>query len=396
MRVKIIIGKNFGDEGKGLAADYFAKEAEKGGMSCICVRHNGGAQAGHTVDLPDRRFVFSQLSSASFRGFPTYWADSFMPDMYKLSEEIRGFKAVSGFIPDIYADKNCRCTYIDDILINMLLETLRGDKRHGSCGMGINEAAVRSETAPLYLGDIADMSAKQLFGVLESIRCEYMPRRLDELSLSLDSAGEYGEMLRNRNILYNAAETMCAAFKYVKIKNTDTLKQFDTVIFEGAQGLMLDENNLEYAPNLTSSRTGLYEPARLIKNLSPADTEVIYISRSYVTRHGAGKLLYEDKFAPLAYNIFDKTNITNKWQGELRFAAHGDSREFAAPVKRDIAESPISAKITLMLTHLNETDYKIITKNKNIPAAEFIADREISGLFDKTYFSGSPFSSEIM
>ena len=98
----------------------------------------------------------------------------------------------------------------------------------------------------------------------------------------------------------------------------------------------------------------------------------------------------------MAYNIFDKTNITNKWQGELRFAAHGDSREFAAPVKRDIAENPISAKISLMLTHLNETDYKIITKNKNIPAAEFIADREISGLFDKTYFSGSPFSSEIM
>ena len=95
MAVTVIIGKNFGDEGKGLAADYFAMKAVRIGASAICVRHNGGAQAGHTVDRPDRRFVFSQLSSASFRGIGTYWADSFLPDLFPGLQPFRAcFKGV--------------------------------------------------------------------------------------------------------------------------------------------------------------------------------------------------------------------------------------------------------------------------------------------------------------
>ncbi|MBR5723005.1 MAG: adenylosuccinate synthetase, partial [Oscillospiraceae bacterium] len=94
MSVTIVIGKNFGDEGKGLAADYFAMQSVRAGIPAICVRHNGGAQAGHTVDFPEKRFVFSQLSSASFRGTDTYWADSFLPDLYKLSDEITRFRSL--------------------------------------------------------------------------------------------------------------------------------------------------------------------------------------------------------------------------------------------------------------------------------------------------------------
>ena len=124
MAVKIIIGKNFGDEGKGLAADFFAMRTAEIGRSAICVRHNGGAQAGHTVDRPDRRFVFSQLSSASFRGADTYWADSFMPDLYKLGDEVSGFRGINGDIPVLYGSERCRCTYIGDVLIVILLYTL--------------------------------------------------------------------------------------------------------------------------------------------------------------------------------------------------------------------------------------------------------------------------------
>ncbi|MBQ9518290.1 MAG: adenylosuccinate synthetase [Firmicutes bacterium] len=338
MKIKIIIGKNFGDEGKGLAVNYFAQQAKTNGLSCICVRHNGGAQAGHTVDLKDKRFVFSQLSSASFCGFPTYWADSFLPDMFKLAEEAENFKTVSGFIPEIYADKNCRCTYIDDILINMALETARGDNRHGSCGMGINEAVLRSEKAPLYLGDIAAMDADTLYKTLSDIRGEYTSKRLAELSPYLENIGGYGEMLKDKNVLFNAAKAMCDAFKYIKIRPLNSLLSYDKIIFEGAQGLMLDEFNLEYAPHLTSSRTGLYEPARLInalfKGREQPETEVIYISRTYITRHGQGRLLYENLFDPAVYGIKDKTNVKNEWQGELRFAPHGDTAEFTAAVKK--------------------------------------------------------------
>jgi len=399
MQAKIIIGKSFGDEGKGLATDTYALGAVRGGSSAVCVRHNGGAQAGHTVDLPDARFVFSQLSSASFRGLDTYWADSFMPDLFKLGSETEGFRGISGRVPAIYASPSCRCTYIGDVLINMILEASRGDGRHGSCGMGINEAAVRSETCPLRLGDVVGGSAEALYNRLSELSREYTPKRTAELGLDLGRVGELGEMLFSESVLRNAAEEMSRNADLIQLREADFLAGFDEVIFEGAQGLLLDEFNLEYAPHLTTSRTGLYEPARILRSIagegSLPDTEVIYVTRSYVTRHGAGPLPYEGLLDPLAYGITDRTNVRNEWQGSLRFAPHGSTEEFTSAVVRDIAECDIPAKRTLFVTHLNETDGCILTKDGAVPVERFCQSDAISGLFDDIRLLYSPFAEEI-
>lgn len=396
MRAKIIIGKNFGDEGKGLAADYFAMKAVQEGSSAVCVRHNGGAQAGHTVDLRNGRFVFSQLSSASLRGVGTYWADSFMPDLFKLSDEAESFAGQWGKIPDISASEMCRCTCIIDVLVNMLLETSRGDARHGSCGMGINEAAVRSESFPLFLGDVIGMSAQELYDRLRTIRREYLPLRLSELSLEPDNAGEYGEMLKSDEVLSNAAEIMCRNTEYVRLMPQEKLCEYDQLIFEGAQGLLLDELNTEYAPHLTSSRTGLFEPARILSALNcEADglsAETVYVTRSYVTRHGAGPLHYEGE---LGIDIHDRTNVRNQWQGELRTAPHGDTEEFLRAVRRDLAENELKTDVSLFITHLNESEGDIMTSGGRVSAEEFAALSEISDMFGRIYLSHSPFAEEV-
>ena len=63
--IKIIIGASYGDEGKGLAADYFGSR----GSDLINVLTNGGPQRGHTVEMPDgRRHVFKHFGAAAFRG----------------------------------------------------------------------------------------------------------------------------------------------------------------------------------------------------------------------------------------------------------------------------------------------------------------------------------------
>lgn len=395
MKVKIVIGKNFGDEGKGLATDYFAMDAVKHGSSAICVRHNGGAQAGHTVELRDKRFVFSQLTSASFRDIATYWADSFMPDLYKLSSEAESFGKLHGKIPDIFASGKCRCTYIGDVLINMLLETKRGKDRHGSCGMGINEAAVRSVGFPLYLGEIKAMSASELYSRLRTIQREYVPVRLEELSIDINEAGEYGEMLNSVRVLYNAAEDMCRNTEYVSIIEQEQLRNYDEIIFEGAQGLLLDEFCTEYAPHLTSSRTGLFEPSRILGNLfseeEVIDIETVYVTRSYVTRHGAGPLPNE---SVIAGAMNDKTNVYNQWQGQLRTALHGDIHDFMHAVRGDIEEADICADISLFITHLNESGNCIMTHCGNIPVSQFCDSADIRSFFKRIYLSGSPFAED--
>ncbi|MDO4863254.1 MAG: adenylosuccinate synthetase [Ruminococcus sp.] len=399
MKAIIIIGKNFGDEGKGLATDYFALNAVRGGLTVVCVRQNGGAQAGHTVDLHDARFVFSQLSSASFRGLDTYWADSFMPDLFKLAAEADSFREVSGRVPAVYASPDCRCTYIGDVLINMMLEASRGEARHGSCGMGINEAAVRSETYPLRLGDVIARGAEALYSKLAELNREYTPKRIAELGIDIGRAGEYVEMLGSGQVLRNAAEEMSRNAELVQLRETGFLADFDEIIFEGAQGLLLDELNLEYAPHLTTSRTGMYEPARILRSLFGAgsfpETEVAYVTRSYVTRHGAGPLPYEGLLDPLAYGITDRTNVHNEWQGSLRFAPHGSVGEFTGAVLHDSVECGFPARRTLFVTHLNETGGCIVTKDGSVPAERFCAAEWIGELFDGFRLSYSPYAEDV-
>lgn len=66
--VKVVIGSNFGDEGKGLMTDYFCAEASKRNESCIVALCNGGAQRGHTVVTPDGiRHVFHHLVQEPLR-----------------------------------------------------------------------------------------------------------------------------------------------------------------------------------------------------------------------------------------------------------------------------------------------------------------------------------------
>ncbi len=246
MKAHIVIGKNFGDEGKGLATDCFAKLAIKNGQSAIAVRFNGGAQAGHTVDTPCGRFVFHELSSASFRKVDTYWAKDFLPDLYKLGEELDEFKALTGFAPSIIASPLCRIVTIDDVLLNMALESMRGEDRHGSCGMGIYEAVVRSEQHPLLLKDVKGISAEKLFNIFKELRSEYYPKRLEDLiaeDCGLKAAGgkenEFSELLKDENVIRNAAEGICRGAELVELKEHDYLSSFDEIIFEGAQGLLL-------------------------------------------------------------------------------------------------------------------------------------------------------------
>ncbi len=410
MKAHIVIGKNFGDEGKGLATDCFAKLATENGQSAIAVRFNGGAQAGHTVDTPCGRFVFHELSSASFRKVDTYWAKDFLPDLYKLGEELDEFKALTGFAPKVFASPLCRIVTIDDVLVNMALESMRGKDRHGSCGMGIYEAVVRSEQHPLYLKDVKGISAEKLFNIFKELRSEYYPKRLEDLiaeDCGLKAAGgkenEFFELLKDENVIRNAAEGICRGAELVELKEHDYLSSFDEIIFEGAQGLLLDTDNTEFAPHITASHTGAGAAVDICRETGIKDIEICYISRTYVTRHGAGVLPKEEEWPKYNLNLSDATNIENPWQGIIRYAPHESLDRFLEAVIKDLnsidkglISDDVSVKKSLFLTHLNETDNKILfSDNTELDIDSFMRKSEISKTFDKYYLSASPFSDSV-
>ena len=386
-----IIGKGFGDEGKGFATDHFCRQVP----GTLVIKHNGGAQAGHTVEPEGKRFVFHQLSAGSFCGADTFWADSYYPDLYKLGEEIEEFKTVSGICPKIFCDHRTSVTFIDDVIINMLLEVSRGDARHGSCGMGINECDLRTGAGfGILLEEVIGGSEDELFGKISKIRCDHTGHRLSELGITAETiasseANELFDMLSSTDVLRNwVREAKGNAEKYVAICSDvpGLLRGREQVIFENGQGLLLDSENKEYAPHVTASRTGLYNPCRILAECGLELSEAVYVTRSYVTRHGAGPLPYECTPSELGIMSEDITNVHNQWQGSIRYARHGSFEEFVSPVREDLDESGLgNIPASLFITHLNETDGKLMTACGDIPVEEFVSERVIGDTF-KTFY----------
>ena len=142
-RAKIVIGANYGDEGKGLMTDYFCREAAARGETCLNVLINGGPQRGHTVVTPEgMRHIFHHLGSGSFAGADTYFSDVFLINPMIFREEYEELRR-TGADFRVFVHLACRWTTPYDMILNQMAEEFRGSKRHGSCGFGIWETVLR-------------------------------------------------------------------------------------------------------------------------------------------------------------------------------------------------------------------------------------------------------------
>lgn len=403
MKIFAVIGCNYGDEGKGLATDFLSSCSGK----TLVVRHNGGAQAGHTVELLNRRFVFHELSSGSFRGADTYYADSFFPDLFKLGEEAESFYDLSGNTPKIISSGHACITTLDDVLLNMLLESLRGDKRHGSCGMGINEADLRKKAGfAVKIGQLCSMYTETLYRELKRIRTEYTSRRLQEVKVELLSLtrltqieqNEYFQMLMDDELLYNYADTVIQNLRYLTVIEQSKLffEQYDTIIFEGAQGLCLDSEYKANWPHVTASRTGLTNIIRILEENNLKLDEVFYVTRSYVTKHGAGPLLNEECVLSEIEKIPDETNIENPWQGTLRYSRWDSPEELFWRIHEDGKNCPYPVKKSLLVTHLNETKNKMLFRTGDIDVRKLMESEGLKEEIDAVYLSQTKFSKDII
>ena len=367
-----VIGKNYGDEGKGLAVHMLAAQAPS-----LVIRHNGGAQAGHTAEGRFGRFVFHQLGSGSPDGADTLLSDTFLVDLYQLIRETDSYRSLTGRSPRVYADPAALISCPDDVLINMALESARGSRRHGSCGMGIYEAQLRAESgAGLTLAEVRNHSADSLFHRLTDIRSSCTSRRLAETGLTVAQLGEYGELLRDEALLRGMSEAMIRGLDRLILKTPERpwLCQYPRVIFEGAQGLLLDAEYGPGQPHVTASRTGLTHPAAFCRKHKLPLQRALYVTRSYVTRHGAGPLPCECGRKSLGRIADDATNRPNPWQGSLRYARHPGAADFLSPVADDLRAANAAPQAELLVTHLNETDGRVVFASAAIPANTLIND----------------------
>ncbi len=294
---RVVIGASFGDEGKGITTDYLCAQEGAG----VVVRFNGGANAGHTVVTPDgERHVFRHFGSGTLLDIPTFLSQFFVLNPILFFEERQQLIAL-GFYPVVYAHPDCLVTTFMDMMINQHKENARGKKRHGSCGIGFHETQNRSKVAHLKI-TMSDLwnGGRRLEEQMEEICGKYAKFRC---GLTFNDGNVVEKFIDGCRMFADAVHPL-------------GIGQCIDPVFEGAQGLLLDQDNKAFFPHLTHSNTGMKNVETLCAQAGIDRKEIYYVSRTYLTRHGAGPLPGEDE----NMSFEDDTNKPGAYQGALRFA----------------------------------------------------------------------------
>jgi len=370
----IAIGSLFGDEGKGNVTDVLCAK----GQSTINVRFNGGSQASHTVVTPDgKRHAFRHFGSGTFTGAPTYLSEDFLVNIFAFEQERQNLSDKFGINPNVYVNPKCNVTTLWDMYINQAIETLRGNQRHGSCGMGINETVHRSKYEEYKITVMDLMYADKLRNKLERIQNEYVPMRLkNKYHISIS------ELPKEYKALFEKKENVDMTMFYVEefLKNVHImgeyiLNRYDNVVFEGAQGLMLDQGCRRFWPNVTTSNTGIKNVMDILDRLRfKGNLEIYYISRCYATRHGRG--LFPTAVEDKPYeNIVDLTNVPNEFQESLRFGIL-DVDLLIEGINKDLQNLSFPAEVYMTFTCFDQLDsivrYKVNEKEEQVSKEQFL------------------------
>jgi adenylosuccinate synthase len=334
----IVVDLGYGDAGKGTIVDWLcarSAQSQSPAQSSRCapgtrgaharpvqtvVRFNGGAQAahhvlarggerggergsGHSARHRGEPHAFAQFGSGTFTlGTRTFLSRFMLVDPLALVAEAEHLERLG--VPDpfglVAVDRDALLTTPYHRAANQAREEARGDGRHGSCGMGIGETASYAiehpEAAPR-AGDIA--SRRTLIAKLGKLR-----DRLPVGNVPVPPADDIADVYR-------------AVAERLTLTGDGYLKRLlrqGPVVFEGAQGVLLDEWR-GFHPYTTWSTTTFANAETLLgESGDAAGATRLGVTRAYQTRHGPGPFPTEDP----TLAIPEPHNANGRWQGPFR------------------------------------------------------------------------------
>lgn len=371
-----VIGLGFGDEGKGLTTNYLVAKTLKEGNP-IVIRYSGGQQAGHTVKVDDKSHVFSNFGSGTLLGAPTYWSKFCTVDPIGIINELT-YLTKLGIIPKIYIDNEAPVTTPFDTYKNQQCNIT---KEHGTCGSGVGATYQREEDFySLIFGDLFFPTVlKHKMNLIE----DYYNF---EKNITLGRFYECVDLLKSHSEMF--------------IRVNGVPEEYQSRIFEGSQGLLLDQH-IGFFPHVTRSNTGTKNIDEILKgttDYSGFDVDLYLITRAYQTRHGNGpmssmKYANAIKIDPL------ETNITNQYQGEFK-RTQLDLDLLLYGINKDplIRESKRKTLVITCLDHLTDGEIYVVMNNEFKcfqTKDEFIKGVSEFLKIDDILISSSPFSDNI-
>ena len=355
--IKVIIGANYGDEGKGLVTRYFAKEAE----NPIVIFHNGTAQRGHTVDYnPHFRHVYHHFNSGTADGAPTFFAKTFWLHPMEFRREWNEL-AAAGITPKCYCDFEAMVVTPFDMLIDHATEAYitwdHQEPEHGSCGYGTWCATDRYPIATYSITEYIDAIENNTIKILLEDVYATCISMLHMRAVDLDKIPEYKKFFEHSRVITTMdhfINDLKFFYNNVILTHFDTMyNKFSNIIFENGQGLGLDQT---FGDNWhTTSNTGMTNIYQMLDGKQDFKANVYYVTRSYTTRHGIGNMENETAKHTINNDMIDKTNVPNEFQGSLRYGFPED-KNMERRITYDylLAEKDSRFNKNLVVTHCNE------------------------------------------
>ena len=325
-RYASVLGLGFGDCGKG----HFVDALTRLWQAHTVVRFNGGAQAGHNVvtparaNLPGRHHTFSQFGAGTFvPGVRTLLVDPMVmhPTALLVEAGVLGKIGVTDALSRLTIDAQCRITTPFHQAAGRLREQLRGAAAHGTCGVGVGETVRHALEHPgqeLRYRDLRQFDPPRLLDRLQAIRgtlhAEFLSQYPQGNAGAL--AAEF-QVLRDETVAAKWMAGAVALARHCPPASFETLRgqlrQEGGVLFEGAQGVLLDEWR-GFHPHTTwsSINTAAADAVAARFGLEPP-IEHYGVLRTYLTRHGAGPLPTHD--VSLDGLLPEPHNSGEGWQG---------------------------------------------------------------------------------
>lgn len=271
----VVIGAQWGDEGKGKITDLLSKSAD------VVVRSQGGVNAGHTVVVQGQTFKLHLIPSGIlYPETECVIGSGTVIDPKVLLEEIRQLHELGISTDNLFISQTAHVTMPYHRLIDKASEEMRGDRKIGTTGRGIGptyaDKAERTGIRILDLMTLAEDDAQFRWTIeykniiLEKLY-EVEPLDADEV---IAEYLEYAEKLRPHVIDSS-------------LKVSEGVSAKKNVLFEGAQGTLLDIDHGTY-PYVTSS-SPIAGGACVGAGVGPTIIDrVIGIAKAYTTRVGEG------------------------------------------------------------------------------------------------------------
>ena len=274
MKVDVLLGLQWGDEGKGKIVDVLTPNYK------VVARFQGGPNAGHTLEFENQKYVLRSIPSGIFQGGKiNLIGNGVVIDPALFKEEVESLEASGHELTDrLYVSKKAHLILPTHRLLDSAHEAAKGSEKIGTTGKGIGPVYTdKTSRNGLRVGDIFHNFQEKYNRAVERHK-----EMLDNCNFDYDNLPELEEE-------WFAGLEKLKTFNIIDSEQfvNDQLEQEQSVLAEGAQGSLLDIDFGTY-PFVTSSNTVCAGACTGLGIAPHRIGEVFGIFKAYCTRVGSG------------------------------------------------------------------------------------------------------------